>query len=232
MKSRNLPILVALTLSVGPWLESVTAATGAIVGAVVLPATDTKPRSFRGNLYRNRLAPNRSDGAVAIPARSPLDDVVISAHRLDGDTQLTQSTSTMRMDQLKARFIPRVLPVTVGDSVEFVNKDRFFHNVFSLHPENKFNIGRRPTGEVAVHTFIDTGVVDVFCDIHPQMSATILVLDTPWFTKPDSSGAFQLHGLPEGRYSVRAFHPEHGSQQRTITVGDGAPMAQSFVFGR
>mgnify|MGYP001286527970 CR=1 FL=1 len=75
-------------------------------------------------------------------------------------------------------------------------------------------------------------MVEVFCDIHPQMKATLLVLDTPWFAQPDSTGSFRLDGLPVGRYRLHAYHPQHDDLERVIVVGGGVPVTQNFVFGR
>ncbi len=116
--------------------------------------------------------------------------------------------------------------------MEFVNRDRFYHTVFSLSKDNKFDIGRKPTGVVVEQMFETTGEVELFCDIHPQMRATVLVLDTPWFTQPDSTGNFRLDELPVGRYDLRAYHPEHGQLERTVEVGGGVPVTQEFLFGR
>ncbi|HJP29256.1 MAG TPA: carboxypeptidase regulatory-like domain-containing protein [Candidatus Latescibacteria bacterium] len=232
MNSNKLHLVVALLA--GLCLRSGTAwgQTGTIAGSVVLPPSQTKERSFRGSLYRNRLAPNRRGQEKVATPRSRYDDVIIGAHALDFDPPLQAAPAPARMDQKMARFWPRVLPITVGATVEFVNQDRFYHNVFSLSRPNDFDIGRKPTGVVAGQAFNDTGRVEVFCDIHPQMNATVLVLGTPWFTRPDSTGSFRLEALPEGRYRLHAYHPEHDDLERQIEVGGGVPMTQTFVFGR
>ena len=205
--------------------------TGVIAGAVLLPPSRKKQRTFRGSLYRNRLAPDRSDPAVVV-RRSPYDDIVISAHPIDFDPPMEATPTAARMDQKMAQFQPRVLPVRVGARVEFVNQDRFYHNGVSLSTGSKFDIGRKPTGVVVDRRFEVKGAVEVFCDIHPQMKATLLVLDTPWFAQPDSTGSFRLDGLPEGRYRLHAYHPEHDDLEREIVVESGVPVTQSFVFGR
>lgn len=235
-KPLSLLRLVLLALATGPSLNPVVSAAqqqaqaNTVAGVVSVPVSQNKQRSFRGNQYRNRLAPDRS-GPARAETRSPFDDVVISAHPLDFAPLLEAAPPAVRLDQRDAKFLPRVLPIMVGAKVEFVNQDRFYHNVFSLSP--KFDTGRKATGVVAEHVFEMAGTVEIFCDIHPQMSATLLVLDTKWFTRSDSTGNFRLEGLPDGRYELRAYHPEHDGITRTIELGDGGvPMTQSFVFGR
>lgn len=140
-------------------------------------------------------------------------DVVVSAHPLSFKPKLQPLTKNRTIDQRDATFIPRVLPVTQGTVVQFINNDPFYHNVFSLTPGNQFNIGRRTRGEVVQKKIGERkieglGEVKLFCDIHTQMNAVILSLDTPYFTKPDANGNYSLKDLPEGRYEVRVYHPD------------------------
>jgi hypothetical protein len=138
----------AVSAQTGATAQTVAAVqTGVIAGAVLLPPAQKRERTFRGSLYRNRLAPDRS-GPTAVVRRSPCDDVVISVHPIDFDPPMAATPAAARMDQKMAQFQPRVLPVRVGARVEFVNQDRFYHNVFSLSPGSKFDIGRKPTGVV------------------------------------------------------------------------------------
>ena len=232
MRFTRLHLILVLAIGFGLSPLPGTAQTGRVAGVVSLPVSQNKQRAFRGNLYRNRLAPDRGAKTAQPAPRSPFADVVISAHPMDFDPPLETAQGTSRMDQQAATFRPRVLPIRAGATVEFVNQDRFYHNVFSLSRGNMFDLGRKATGIVVNHTFETIGAVEVFCDIHPQMSATVLVLDTKWFTQPDSIGNFQLDGLPDGRYELRAYHPEHDTLKRMIELGGGAPMTQSFVFGR
>lgn len=237
MRFNNVAVFaVALTAAVLDVSPAPALGEGAVItGVVQLPVSPPKRRSFRGDLYRNRLAPTkgRDTTATDAPVRSRFADVVISAHPLSFEALVEPLSATLRVDQVDAQFTPRVLVVTAGSTVEFVNLDRFYHNVFSLSRGNKFNIGRRPTGEVVAHTFDTPGRVEIFCDIHPQMAATIVVLDTPWFEQPDAAGRFRIDGLPPGRYRVRAVHPEHEPVELELEVVDGAePLVQSFVFGR
>lgn len=233
MKSNGLLLVFMLAVGFGgAILPAARPALAAEVrGAVMLPPGQAKKRSFRGDLYRNRLAPDR--GADRAPVeRSPFADIVVSAHPLSFQAVVAPLPRPARMEQMQAEFAPRVLPVTVGTTVEFVNLDRFYHNVFSLTPGNQFDIGRRPTGQVVPSAFAGPGIVEIFCDIHPQMSARILVLDTPWFAQPDGEGRFHIDGLRPGRYRVRAFHPEHEAVERQVDVGEGVPVSQDFAFGR
>jgi hypothetical protein len=118
-------------------------------------------------------------------------------------------------------FTPRVLPVTRGSTVDFPNGDPFFHNVFSLSGAATFDLGRYPQGKTMSRTLTKAGLVKVYCRIHSHMTATILVLDHPYFTVPDADGSFSLPGVPSGRYTVVGWHERVGERTTTVQVEDG-----------
>lgn len=205
-------ILTLFFLCIAPIVSAQTAQTAELSGTITLTTSNTTKRLTRGQAYRNRLMPPMKTKTKAMSS-SAYNDVVISAHPLSFKPKVQPLTKNRTMDQRNATFIPRVLPVTQGTVVQFVNNDPFYHNVFSLTPGNKFNIGRRMRGEVVQKKIGERkieglGEVKLFCDIHTQMSAVILSLDTPYFTKPDANGKFSLKNLPEGRYEVRVYHPD------------------------
>lgn len=106
------------------------------------------------------------------------------------------------MDQSGTRFVPRILPVEVGSEVKFLNSDPLFHNVFSLSPAKKFDLGRYPRGASKSVTFDTPGVVQVFCDIHSQMVGFVVVTESPYFTLLAEDGSFHISEVPSGDYSV------------------------------
>jgi plastocyanin len=103
-------------------------------------------------------------------------------------------------------FIPHILPVVVGTRVSFPNRDPFFHNAFSNYDGQIFDIGLHGPGTTKDLVFRRPGVVRVFCNIHPTMSAVILVLDTPYFAVSDAAGNFTIANVPAGEYRQRVFH--------------------------
>ncbi len=109
------------------------------------------------------------------------------------------------MAQRDKSFAPSVVAITKGSTVDFPNEDKFFHNVFSLSEGNTFDLGLYRAGESKSVTFEKTGVVDVYCNIHPNMWAQILVLDNPFFTTAGKDGSFEIAKLPPGTYSVAAW---------------------------
>lgn len=113
--------------------------------------------------------------------------------------------SVPELQQKDKDFQPPVLPITAGQSVSFPNQDPYFHNVFSLSPTRSFDLGQYQKGETRVRPFPKTGVVEVYCNIHPQMAATILVLPNRRFARTDAAGRFRIEGVPPGQWSLFAY---------------------------
>ncbi len=122
------------------------------------------------------------------------------------------------LNQYQIVFRPLVLPVQAGTTVDFPNSDNLFHNVFSYSQPKEFDLGRYPLGEQKSVRFDKPGIVNVYCDIHSYMYATILVFDHPYFTIPDDDGNFSLTGVPEGRYDISFWYGRKRVETRKITV--------------
>jgi len=120
------------------------------------------------------------------------------------------------MSTRRKEFIPRVLAITPGTEVQFPNMDPILHNAFSTSPGNAFDTGVYGSGQGASHVFEKPGLVKVYCNVHHAMAAHILVLDTPWFTKPDAQGRFELHDLPAGPGDLVVFHDRAGPWQQSV----------------
>lgn len=110
-----------------------------------------------------------------------------------------------RISQKNKTFIPDILPIVVGQTVEFTNDDNIIHNVFSTSKARTFDLGKPRAGEARRVKFDQTGLVDVYCDIHEQMVATILVLPNRAFSITGHDGSFIIRGAPPGHYSLFAW---------------------------
>ena len=120
------------------------------------------------------------------------------------------------MSTRRKEFVPRVLAITPGTEVAFPNLDPILHNAFSASPGNTFDTGVYGSGEGSAHVFNAPGLVKVYCNVHHSMNASILVLDTPWFTRPDAQGRFRLENLPAGPGDLVVFHDRTSVWQRRI----------------
>jgi plastocyanin len=115
-------------------------------------------------------------------------------------------------------FSPHVLVVPLGSTVTFPNHDPFNHNVFSLSEENPFDLGLYGRGETRSVAFERAGVVRIYCNVHPQMSALVLVRDNPWYSQPSSDGSFTIPSVPPGRYVLHAWHERAPEITRDLMV--------------
>jgi hypothetical protein len=207
------------------------AQSGEITGAVYLPAVQKDIRNFRGRLYRNRLSSAKDKTDQNEILKSPFIDVIISAHPQKFTPEL-KPLREARVFQKDAAFIPRVIPITPGTVVQFINKDVFFHNVFSITPGSQFNIGRRPTNVIVERKITRLGEIKLFCDIHAQMNAIMLCLDTPYFTRADAEGKFSIAGLPAGPYTIKVYHPDFTEVSETVEIPNGDTIRKDFILNR
>lgn len=118
----------------------------------------------------------------------------------------------LTMEQKGKRFIPHVLAAQVGATVQFPNLDAIFHSAFSNFSGQIFDFGLYPPGTSRDVTFTRPGVVRIFCNIHPAMSAVIVVVKSPWYGVSDEAGNFVISGAPPGEYRLHVFH-ERATQE-------------------
>jgi plastocyanin len=140
-----------------------------------------------------------------------------------------------RVTQKDKQFIPHVTAIQVGTGVSFPNLDPIYHSAFSTFSGQIFDLGLYPPGTSRTVTFRHPGIVRVFCNIHPSMSAVIVVLNGPWFAVSDAAGAFSIPNVPAGDYQMRVFY-ERAAQNvlaaltRRVTAGDADLALPSFTI--
>lgn len=166
----------------------------------------------------------RDSRADAVLKRRDYSGIVISLRPLNGGVP-TVPTAHVQMTQRNKTFTPHVLPVTAGAVVDFPNFDPIFHNAFSSYNGQIFDVGLYPPGTSRSVKFSKPGVVRVFCNIHPTMSAVILVLNTQYFTTTLKDGNWALD-VPPGTYELSVFHERATDQalqaltQRVTVTGE------------
>jgi plastocyanin len=134
------------------------------------------------------------------------------------------------MDQRNETFVPHVLAVTVGTTVDFPNSDKFYHNVFSLSKARTFDLGRYATGSSKSVRFDRPGIVRVFCDIHSHMNAFVLVFSHPFFALTDADGRYRIDNVPAGTYGVIAWNEGTPSDPKPATVPDSGVAELDFTL--
>lgn len=174
---------------------------------------------------------------TAVPAARDADPVnefdrmvVILEPQKNGALSPPKPPVTEILNQEGARFSPDLIVVPIGSTVEFPNSDPIFHNVFSLSKAQHFDLGYYPKGQSRSVKFRTPGVIQVYCHIHSNMYAAIVVTASPWFQKPAEDGSFSFSNVPAGHYRLIAWHkiaglhkvevevPESGSADVTIRV--------------
>lgn len=162
-------------------------------------------------------------GRVRVTGRSAQADAVTIVYAEPLDRALAQP-GTYTISQRDKIFSPRVLPVSAGSTVQFPNDDLIFHNVFSLSRPGPFDLGLYRAGATKSRVFMAPSAYRIFCNIHPQMTAIVLVLPTPHFTEADTAGVYQLD-LPAGRYRITVWSERSDPSSQEVTVGTGPVMA-------
>jgi plastocyanin len=139
-----------------------------------------------------------------------------------------QSSQIPKLVQKDKSFQPPLLVIPAGGQVEFPNQDPFFHNVFSLFDGKRFDLGLYESGTTQFVKFDKPGISFIFCNIHPQMSAVVVALNTPYYAISNWRGEIGMSNVVPGRYQMHVFHPSvspealHAAEREiTVTSGDG-----------
>ena len=141
-------------------------------------------------------------GKVAVPRGEPVAYVYIE--NVTGPAVRDQKVV---IEQVGKRFVPTWAVVQRGTAITFPNRDNIYHNVFSLSSGNSFDLGLYSAGEAKTHTFNEPGEVEIYCNIHPQMAASALVVPNKLFAKLKGDGSFEIPNVPVGRRKVVAWAP-------------------------
>jgi plastocyanin len=152
---------------------------------------------------------------------------VIVLRRVDGSTPKPRATRVKAILQKDKRFLPHVLAVPVGATVEFRNEDDLFHNVFSLSKPNDFDLGLYKSGVAREQVFNTPGPVHLLCNIHASMNGWVYVVDSPYFAQADASGRFTVKNVPDGAWRVEVWHEwSTKTVTKDIKVSGGAGPAE------
>ena len=158
--------------------------------------------------------------------RSPVVTVVY-AESLTGPTPVRPGHFTL--EQQNKAFLPRILAIPAGSKVDFPNLDPIFHNVFSLSRPASFDLGLYRSGASKSHIFAEAATYRVFCNIHPQMTAVVLVLPTSFIAQFEGAGTYKMD-LPAGRYRITAWSERTSPVTTEVVVGDSDATAPDLAL--
>lgn len=157
-------------------------------------------------------------GTVEVAGAKTNADAVVYIAEVPGQT-FKPSAEHAVLDQRKMLFVPRVLAVQVGTTVEFHNSDSVSHNIFTpAKCAGSFNLGTWGKGQVRSHTFDRPCVAVILCNLHPEMVAWVVVVPTPYMAVTDANGEFVIDAVPEGTYTLTVWHPKADPVMETVAV--------------
>jgi len=174
-----------------------------------------------------------SGKVVLVSGGKPLPDASDVAVWLEGGPRsgsAPPAARATRMQQSSKQFQPKLLIVEKNATVEFPNLDPIYHNVFSVSGGNRFDLGLYRSGSTKSKTFDQTGLVRIYCNIHPQMVGFVMVVDSDFAAVTGRDGAFRFDNVPPGNYVLKAWSEQSGETSRPVTVGSGteAPLSLSL----
>lgn len=210
--SSNAKAIIITSIAVLTALAGGASADGLIDGVVELP----KPHTARPLNQRYRTDVQVPD----TPTDPPIGIVYLTGESTHARSPGAKTSAVMA--QKNAMFDPELLPIQVGTAVNFPNLDEMYHNVFSYSKTKRFDLGRYTNKEKPASIVFDKpGVVVVHCEIHERMLGTIVVLDTPYFTKTNVAGRYRLEHVPPGHYTLTAWISDNDVRAKTVELKDG-----------
>ena len=176
------------------------------------PPREAKPRAEQAPQQNTGVL----QGKVKVPNGEPVAFVYVE------NVVGAPVRDRVTIDQKDKRFVPSWAVVRSGTTIAFPNNDNIYHNVFSLSSGNSFDLGLyNSSGDAKTHTFNSPGAIDIYCNIHPQMAASVLVVPNQHFAKVNADGSFTIKNVPQGQRKVVAWSPTTKLASQWVDVADG-----------
>jgi plastocyanin len=177
------------------------------------------------------VAASTIEGQVVVTSARDNGNAVVYIDKIPGRT-FTPPPAPIVLDQVNLTFVPHVLPVLAGTRVAFPNSDDIRHNVFSPTATARFNLGTYPKATTKYYVFDKPGPVTLLCNVHAEMSAYIVVTETPYFAVSDKAGRFTLKDIPPGKYVLKVWHERARPATMEVVVGDNQTVNVAFELKR
>jgi hypothetical protein len=213
-----------------------------VLAAMAQAATIEGSVQFAGTVGEPKMVPITSDKYVCgehknaqdliVSAAGGIRNAVVSLQTPPPGTRMYGFGPPPQIDQHECVFIPRIVVVPVGGTVEFLNSDRLLHNIRSKEIKHNRAFNRtQPRGRTIPITFTKSEIVRVGCDLHPWMRSWVVVADHPFYTITGDNGEFTLGNVPPGQYTLQVWQEALGTVTTEVTVGDGGVTGVTVEMG-
>lgn len=190
-----------------------------ITGTILIKTRLTKPNVTASvSVYQRGTVVDLGKDVAQDPIAYERSRVVVYLEGAAPATQHPDTPATERIEQLNRRFVPDLVVVPAGSTVSFPNMDPIFHNIYSLSKPKSFDLGSYDKSQSRTVMFPKPGIVDIYCHLHPNMQATVVVTPSRWYARPDQNGHYRLPDVPPGQYTVVAWHKTAGYFRKTVVV--------------
>jgi plastocyanin len=229
---RTTPLVVSALLGFAMWAGTLdVAAAGTIKGTVRLAGAVPAPRQLKVTVDHAVCGTVKDAEDLVVTPGMGIRNVVVSLAPPPAGAKFAPAPPP-QMDQKQCVFVPRVVVVPVGGTVEFLNNDRLLHNLHSASTNNAAFNRTQPKGRTIPIEFRKPEIIRIDCDLHPWMRAWVVVADHPFYAVTDERGEFLLVNVPPGRYTLHVWQESLGTTQSEVTVPDGEAIVVVEMRGK
>lgn len=214
--------LIAVFFCTAIWLviAAGTAWGGSIGGTVRLTGAAPEPKKIQVTIDHYVCGKEIEAEDIALSPEKGIRNAVVSLQTPPPGAKWEPAVRPVQIDQKQCVFLPRVVVVPVGGTVEFLNSDRLLHNVRSFSKANPAFNKAHPRARTISVVFKEPEIIRVECDLHSWMRSWVVVADHPFYAVTDGQGEFSLDNVPAGKYTLRVWQESLGTVTKEVTVGD------------
>ena len=198
---------------------------GSIKGTVVLKGTTPELKKLAVTIDQYVCGKEKNPEELVVSPQGGIRSAVVWIEKPPATAAAEALPSTAAMDQKECTFLPRVVIVPAGGKIDFLNSDRLLHNLHATPNANPPFNRTQPKGRTITISFPHPEIIRVTCDLHSWMRGWVVVADHPFYALTDGGGAFELRGLPAGRYTLKVWQERLGTTSKDVVVGDQEPTA-------
>ena len=226
------PVFVLLWLAAWCVVAGGTAWSGTIKGTVRFTGAAVEQKKLPVTVDHSVCGKDKDAADLVLSPDKGIRNVVVSLQPPPPGATLPVSLSNVQMDQQQCVYVPRVVVVPVGGTVEFLNTDRLLHNLHSASTGNPTFNRTQPRGRTIPIVFTKPEIIRVDCDLHPWMRAWVVVAEHPFYAATNDQGEFVLDNVPPGKYSLQLWQESLGAVTQDVTVKDEAITAVTVEMSK